>query len=146
MLPINLYIVFHSQFCSDGTTDITRTIHLGQPSAHQKNCYTRVLKGQMALARAVFPYYAVGSRLDSFARYVLFAFKCMAYIIQFPGSHLTSLISSVQAISMGSWLRLQPWNRYTFCKTRQEKLSFRLTTLYHVLNCRSWNRKLFKCT
>jgi Xaa-Pro aminopeptidase len=37
----------------NGTTDITRTIHMGQPSEHQIRCYTRVLQGHVDLARAV---------------------------------------------------------------------------------------------
>jgi Xaa-Pro aminopeptidase len=55
----------------DGTTDITRTIHFGEPTAEEKEGYTRVLKGQIALATAKFPYKTVGHRLDSFARQFL---------------------------------------------------------------------------
>jgi Xaa-Pro aminopeptidase len=39
----------------DGTTDVTRTWHFGTPTAFEKECFTRVLKGQMALGTAVFP-------------------------------------------------------------------------------------------
>ena len=39
----------------DGTTDITRTVHFGKPSAHEKACYTAVLKGHIALDTVVFP-------------------------------------------------------------------------------------------
>lgn len=35
-----------------GTTDITRTLHFGTPSDHQKRCYTRVLQGHIALDQA----------------------------------------------------------------------------------------------
>ncbi len=38
-----------------GTTDITRTISLGSPSAGQKKDFTLVLKGHIALAKAKFP-------------------------------------------------------------------------------------------
>eukprot|EP00879_Flechtneria_rotunda_P028582 GHRR01030742.1.p1 GENE.GHRR01030742.1~~GHRR01030742.1.p1 ORF type:complete len:113 (+),score=23.57 GHRR01030742.1:29-367(+) len=34
-----------------GTTDITRTFHFGNPTAHQKRCYTRVLQGHIALSQ-----------------------------------------------------------------------------------------------
>lgn len=34
----------------DGTTDVTRTVHFGQPSEYQKECYTRVLKGNLGTA------------------------------------------------------------------------------------------------
>ncbi|XP_046850039.1 xaa-Pro aminopeptidase 1-like isoform X2 [Xenia sp. Carnegie-2017] len=55
----------------DGTTDVTRTFHFGKPSDHQKKCFTRVLKGHIALAKAVFPNKTKGSRIDSYARYSL---------------------------------------------------------------------------
>ncbi|CAM8928443.1 unnamed protein product [Rhodiola kirilowii] len=52
----------------DGTTDITRTVHLGEPSARQKECFTRVLQGHIALDQAVFPENTPGFVLDAFAR------------------------------------------------------------------------------
>ena len=58
----------------DGTTDVTRTLFFGAPaSAPQrvKDCYTLVLKGHIALARAVFPETTLGSRLDALARTAL---------------------------------------------------------------------------
>lgn len=56
----------------DGTTDITRTISLdGKPTAEQKEDYTRVLKGHIALATAVFPQGTRGSQLDILARKAL---------------------------------------------------------------------------
>jgi Xaa-Pro aminopeptidase len=55
----------------DGTTDVTRTIHLGTPTTHQKECFTRVLKGMIGLATAVFPAKTKGHCLDSFARQFL---------------------------------------------------------------------------
>jgi hypothetical protein len=39
----------------DGTTDITRTIHLGTPSQYEQECFTRVFKGQHFLGTSVFP-------------------------------------------------------------------------------------------
>lgn len=39
----------------DGTTDVTRTLHFGTPTAHEKRCFTRVLQGHIALDVAVFP-------------------------------------------------------------------------------------------
>jgi len=51
-----------------GTTDATRTVHFGEPTAHQKECFTRVLKGHVALSQAVFPEGAPGLVIDSFAR------------------------------------------------------------------------------
>ncbi|NIX76440.1 aminopeptidase P family protein [Microvirga terricola] len=52
----------------DGTTDITRTIVVGQPTAEMKDRFTRVLKGHIAIARAVFPKGTTGAQIDSFAR------------------------------------------------------------------------------
>jgi Xaa-Pro aminopeptidase len=52
----------------DGTTDITRTIAVGTPSAEMRDRFTRVLKGHIAIARAVFPDGTTGAQLDSFAR------------------------------------------------------------------------------
>ena len=57
----------------DGTTDTTRTLHFGIPDAETKKCYTLVLKGHIALARAVFPEGTLGSRLDSLARLPLWS-------------------------------------------------------------------------
>lgn len=51
-----------------GTTDITRTMHFGTPSDHQRACYTRVLQGHIALDAAVFPEQTPGIALDAFAR------------------------------------------------------------------------------
>lgn len=39
----------------DGTTDVTRTMHFGQPTLFEQECFTRVLKGHLALANVVFP-------------------------------------------------------------------------------------------
>lgn len=52
----------------DGTTDITRTVHFGEPTAREKECFTRVLKGHIALDQAVFPENTPGFVLDAFAR------------------------------------------------------------------------------
>nr|XP_033798041.1 xaa-Pro aminopeptidase 1 isoform X1 [Geotrypetes seraphini]XP_033798043.1 xaa-Pro aminopeptidase 1 isoform X1 [Geotrypetes seraphini]XP_033798045.1 xaa-Pro aminopeptidase 1 isoform X1 [Geotrypetes seraphini]XP_033798046.1 xaa-Pro aminopeptidase 1 isoform X1 [Geotrypetes seraphini]XP_033798047.1 xaa-Pro aminopeptidase 1 isoform X1 [Geotrypetes seraphini]XP_033798048.1 xaa-Pro aminopeptidase 1 isoform X1 [Geotrypetes seraphini]XP_033798049.1 xaa-Pro aminopeptidase 1 isoform X1 [Geotrypetes s len=55
----------------DGTTDVTRTMHFGTPSAYEKECYTHVLKGHIAVSSAVFPNGTKGHLLDSFARSAL---------------------------------------------------------------------------
>ncbi|KZE28568.1 aminopeptidase P family protein [Chelatococcus daeguensis] len=52
----------------DGTTDITRTLAVGTPSAEMRERFTRVLKGHIAIATAVFPKGTSGAQLDSFAR------------------------------------------------------------------------------
>lgn len=52
----------------DGTTDITRTVAIGEPDEEMRDRFTRVLKGHIALARAVFPAGTSGSALDALAR------------------------------------------------------------------------------
>ncbi len=53
-------------FC--GTTDVTRTVAIGNPSAEMCENFTRVLKGHIALARAKFPRGTSGAQLDALAR------------------------------------------------------------------------------
>ncbi len=52
----------------DGTTDITRTISVGNPTAAQRKDFTLVLKGHINLARAKFPSETRGYQLDTLAR------------------------------------------------------------------------------
>ena len=52
----------------DGTTVITRTMSLGNPTASEKHDYTLVLKGHLAIGRAIFPVGTRGSQLDALAR------------------------------------------------------------------------------
>jgi Xaa-Pro aminopeptidase len=55
----------------DGTTDVTRTIAIGEPTAEMRDRFTRVLRGHIAIARAVFPDGASGAQLDTLARQFL---------------------------------------------------------------------------
>lgn len=52
----------------DGTTDVTRTLHFGSPTSYQRECFTRVVKGHIALGAAVFPRKITGNMLDTMAR------------------------------------------------------------------------------
>lgn len=52
----------------DGTTDVTRTVHFGNPTTYERDCFTAVLKGHIALARAVFPNKIEGVKLDAITR------------------------------------------------------------------------------
>ena len=63
-----LYLVDSGGQYVDGTTDITRTVCVGEPTEEMRDRFTRVLKGHIALATAVFPKGTRGSQLDSFAR------------------------------------------------------------------------------
>ena len=69
----SLYLVDSGGQYPDGTTDVTRTIAVGAPTAEMRDRFTRVLKGHIAVARAVFPNGTRGSQLDSFARQYLWA-------------------------------------------------------------------------
>ncbi|MDQ2192633.1 aminopeptidase P family protein [Vibrio sp. A14(2019)] len=69
----SLYLVDSGGQYLDGTTDITRTIAIGQPSAEMKHQFTLVLKGHIALAQARFPAGTCGHQLDALARQYLWA-------------------------------------------------------------------------
>jgi len=71
--PDELFLLDSGGQYEDGTTDITRTIAVGTPGADMRQNFTRVLKGHIAIARAVFPDGTTGAQLDSFARQFLWA-------------------------------------------------------------------------
>ncbi|WP_163607049.1 M24 family metallopeptidase, partial [Klebsiella pneumoniae] len=53
---------------ADGTTDVTRVMPVGETGDEMKDRFTRVLKGHIAIATAIFPDGTTGAQLDSFAR------------------------------------------------------------------------------
>lgn len=59
------------QYTCGGTTDVTRTVVLGKTTLNQKMFYTHVLKGHIALAKAIFPQGTKGCHLDVLARLAL---------------------------------------------------------------------------
>jgi Xaa-Pro aminopeptidase len=67
----SLYLVDSGGQYPDGTTDVTRTVVVGTPTEEMRDRFTRVLKGHIAVARAIFPDGTRGSQLDSFARQYL---------------------------------------------------------------------------
>jgi len=67
----SIYLVDSGGQYRDGTTDVTRTMVVGTPTAEMKDRFTRVLKGHIALARAIFPVGTRGVQLDSLARQYL---------------------------------------------------------------------------
>src|SRR5262249_23007707 len=71
--PGELFLIDSGGQYQDGTTDITRTVAVGEPTAEMRDRFTRVLKGHIAIARAVFPQGTTGAPLDSFARASLWA-------------------------------------------------------------------------
>mmetsp|Transcript_48866 Transcript_48866/g.93432 ORF Transcript_48866/g.93432 Transcript_48866/m.93432 type:complete len:213 (-) Transcript_48866:250-888(-) len=52
----------------DGTTDVTRTMHLGTPTDHERRCFTHVLQSHIALDTCVFPAGITGYQLDAVVR------------------------------------------------------------------------------
>ena len=69
--PGDLLLIDSGAQYQDGTTDVTRTIAIGEPTAEMRDRFTRVLRGHIAIARAVFPDGTTGAQLDSFARQFL---------------------------------------------------------------------------
>ncbi len=69
-LPVGpgVFLVDSGGQYEDGTTDITRTLCVGPPEPAFVDGFTRVLKGHIAIARAVFPPGTTGAQLDPFAR------------------------------------------------------------------------------
>ncbi len=66
-----LYLVDSGGQYLDGTTDITRTIVVGTPTEEQRDCYTRVLQGMIAISQARFPRGLTGRDIDALARAAL---------------------------------------------------------------------------
>ena len=69
--PGDLLLIDSGAQYQDGTTDVTRTIAIGEPTAEMRDRFTRVLRGHIAIARAVFPDGTTGAQLDPFARQFL---------------------------------------------------------------------------
>jgi Xaa-Pro aminopeptidase len=71
IVPGELFLLDSGAQYEDGTTDVTRTIAVGPPAPDMRHNFTLVLKGHIAIARAVFPDGTNGAQLDSFARQFL---------------------------------------------------------------------------
>jgi Xaa-Pro aminopeptidase len=69
--PGDLLLIDSGAQYEDGTTDVTRTIAIGQPSAEMRDRFTRVLRGHIAIARALFPDGTTGAQIDTLARQFL---------------------------------------------------------------------------
>lgn len=66
--PDKIYLCDSGAQFLDGTTDTTRTLHFGKPTDAEKESYTLVLKGNIALDMAIFPKGTTGYALDCLAR------------------------------------------------------------------------------
>ncbi|KAG0018511.1 hypothetical protein BGZ82_000415 [Podila clonocystis] len=71
--PDLMYLCDSGGQYTDGTTDITRTLHFGTPTRHEKQCFTRVLQGHIAIDSAVFPDGTTGYLLDILSRRALWS-------------------------------------------------------------------------
>ena len=71
--PGQLLLVDSGAQYLDGTTDVTRTMAIGEPSAEQRERYTLVLKGHIAVARVRFPAGTSGQAIDALARAPMWA-------------------------------------------------------------------------
>jgi Xaa-Pro aminopeptidase len=69
--PGGLFLIDSGAQYEDGTTDITRTLAVGEPTEEMRERFTRVLKGHIAIARAVFPDGTTGAQIDPLARQFL---------------------------------------------------------------------------
>ena len=69
--PGELLLIDSGAQYQDGTTDVTRTIAVGDPTPEMRDRFTRVLRGHLAIARAVFPDGTTGAQIDAFARQYL---------------------------------------------------------------------------
>lgn len=69
-----LYLIDSGAQYRDGTTDITRTVAIGTPSAFEKKTFTLVLKGVIALSRLRFPVGTRGQDIDALARAALWQY------------------------------------------------------------------------
>jgi Xaa-Pro aminopeptidase len=73
LLPGTLYLVDSGAQYRDGTTDVTRTVAIGEPTEEMRRHYTLVLKGHIGIAAARFPAATRGVDIDGFARRALWA-------------------------------------------------------------------------
>jgi Xaa-Pro aminopeptidase len=116
--PGSLFLIDSGGQYRDGTTDITRTIGIGTPTAEMKDRFTRVLKGHIALACARFPAGTTGSQLDSLARYALWqagldydhgtGHGVGAYLSVHEGPHRISKVANNVALQPGMIVSNEP--------------------------------------
>ncbi|MDG7056429.1 MAG: aminopeptidase P family protein [Wolbachia endosymbiont of Meromenopon meropis] len=104
-----LYLIDSGGQYLDGTTDITRTVAIGDPTSKQVIHYTIVLKAHIAVASVVFPFGTTGGELDILARIHLWKFgmdymHCTGHGV---GSYL-SVHEGPQAISRGNKVKFMP--------------------------------------
>jgi Xaa-Pro aminopeptidase len=107
--PGELYLVDSGAQYLDGTTDVTRTVAIGQPTREMQERFTLVLKGHIAVAKARFPKGTRGVDLDPFARRALWeaGFDFDHGTGHGVGSYLC-VHEGPQSISKGGMVALEP--------------------------------------
>ncbi|WP_281019327.1 MULTISPECIES: aminopeptidase P family protein [unclassified Minwuia] len=116
--PGELFLVDSGAQYLDGTTDITRTIAIGDPSPEMRDRFTRVLQGHVALAMARFPAGTTGSQLDPMARAPLWqagldfdhgtGHGVGSYLSVHEGPHRISKVHSAVALQPGMIVSNEP--------------------------------------
>jgi Xaa-Pro aminopeptidase len=116
--PGSLYLVDSGAQYLDGTTDVTRTVAIGTPTAEMRDRFTRVLKGHIAIARCRFPKGTTGSQLDALARYALWqagldfdhgtGHGVGSYLSVHEGPHRISKIPNTQPLLPGMIVSDEP--------------------------------------
>jgi len=114
----SLYLIDSGGQYLEGTTDVTRTVAIGEPTEEQKDRYTRVLKGHIALASAVFPVGTTGTQLDVLARLYLWkagldfdhgtGHGVGSYLNVHEGPHRISKIANSVALQPGMIVSNEP--------------------------------------
>jgi Xaa-Pro aminopeptidase len=116
--PDMLYLVDSGAQYLDGTTDVTRTVAIGTADAEQRDRFTRVLKGHIALAMARFPKGTTGSQLDALARHALWQIGLDfdhgtghgvgSYLSVHEGPHRISKVPNTVALQPGMIVSNEP--------------------------------------
>lgn len=116
--PGELFLVDSGAQYLDGTTDITRTIAIGDPDPEMRDRFTRVLQGHVALAMARFPAGTTGSQLDPMARAPLWqagldfdhgtGHGVGSYLSVHEGPHRISKVHSAVALQPGMIVSNEP--------------------------------------
>lgn len=118
LMPGELFLVDSGAQYLDGTTDITRTVAIGTPSAEMRDRFTRVLQGHIALAAVRFPKGTTGSQLDPLARAPLWqagldfdhgtGHGVGSYLSVHEGPHRISKMHSTVALQPGMIVSNEP--------------------------------------
>ena len=95
----------------DGTTDVTRTYHFGQPNDYEKRCFTRVLQGHIAIDRCVFPLGTTGNIYIIRSRHgLIYLGDRLTYVIcRLPPRPLCQTCFVERRFRFPSWNRSRCW-------------------------------------